>query len=78
MGQLAQINVTMNSMQAQLNILSLAQQTQQGPRVSFTVGVAVAIILTGVKTVQPIKRYIRKMPNTRRDWAEENRGTNGG
>ena len=60
MVQLSQMTVTMNTMQAQLNILSsTTNRTKQGPRASITFVVAGENILMVVKTDQPIKRYIR-------------------
>ena len=52
------------------------QQTQQGPKGIFTLGVAGATILMGVKTAWTRKRATRMMHTSRSDWVESERGVN--
>ena len=54
----------------------MLHKTKQVPRESITVVFTGVIILTGVKTAQPINMTIGKRTITRREWAEAKRGAN--
>ena len=76
MAQLAHMTVTMNETQAKLNTFSLATTNTTRTQRIFTLGVAGATILMGVKTAWTRKRATRMMHTSRSDWVESERGVN--
>ena len=76
MAQLAQLTVTMDTIQAQLKTLSSAQTNQSRPKRNTTAGVVRETTLTGSKPDQKIKRYTKRKHTTRKGWMSVKRDVN--
>ena len=78
MAQLAQMNMTMNYMQAQLKTLSLSKNNPSRTKRKFIVIVVGETILMCVKPSWQRNWATRKMNTNRSDWAETKKGVNDG
>ena len=78
MAQLAQMTVTMNSMQAQLKTLASEKKIKQGQKESSTARFTGEISLTGSRPAQQRKQYIKRKRITKKGWVAVKRDVNNG